>query len=81
MSQRSVEQTLGRLMTDEAFRRDFFRDPDRATRAAAHEHMPGEMNALTQAPRAMLAKLGARLADCICRLAVPDEPRDREHSQ
>ena len=81
MSQRSVEQALGRMVTDEAFRREFFRDPDRTSRAAGLELQPGEMSALRQAPRAMLAKLGARLADCICRLAVPEEPRHEEHSQ
>jgi hypothetical protein len=63
MSQRSVEQALGKMVTDEVFRREFFRDPDRAR---------PEVSALQRVPRVMLAQLGASLEDRICRLAIPE---------
>ena len=81
MSQRSVEQALGKMVTDEAFRRDFFRDPERTSLASGLDLSPAEVEALRRAPRAMLAKLGASLEDCICRLAMPDEPRQEGHSR
>jgi hypothetical protein len=80
MSQRSVEQALGKMVTDETFRRDFFRDPERTSLASGLELSSAEVDALRRAPRAMLAKLGASLEDCICRLAVPDEPGQEEHA-
>jgi hypothetical protein len=79
MSQRSVEQALGKMVTDEAFRRDFFRDPDRASLQTGLELSPAELSALTRVPPEILAKLGARLEDCICRLVVPEEPGPEEH--
>ncbi|MGH7347553.1 MAG: efflux RND transporter periplasmic adaptor subunit, partial [Candidatus Rokuibacteriota bacterium] len=78
MSQRSVEQALGKMITDESFRRDFFRDPERTSLASGLELSSAEVEALRRAPRVMLAKLGASLEDCICRLAVPGEPGQGE---
>lgn len=72
MSQSSVERTLGKLITDEMFRRAFFADPGRATRAAGLDLLPDELQALLRAPRKMLMALEARLEDRICRLAVPE---------
>ena len=71
MSQRVVEQVLGRLVTDEAFREAFFRDPDAATRAYARELTAAEIDALRQVPRGALATLCDRLDDRICRLRIP----------
>jgi hypothetical protein len=70
MSQRDVERTLGRLLTDEGFRDDFFLDPARACLALGIQLTPGELEALLRIPRSMLATLGARLDDRICRLLI-----------
>jgi hypothetical protein len=72
MSQRSVEQALGKMVTDEVFRREFFRDPDRASLEAGLDLSPTEVSALQRVPRVMLAQLGASLEDRICRLAIPE---------
>ena len=71
MSQRVVEQVLGRLVTDETFREAFFRDSAVAAAAYTPELTPAEMDALRQVPRSALAILCDRLDDRICRLAVP----------
>ncbi len=68
MSQRDVEWTLGRLLTDQDFRDDFFLDPARACLTLGIQLTPHEAEALLRVPRAALASLGARLDDRICRL-------------
>jgi hypothetical protein len=75
MSQRDVERTLGRLLTDEDFQEDFFRDPARACLPLGLQLTPQEVEALLRAPRPTLAHLGARLDDRICRLHV-DKSKD-----
>ena len=70
MSQRDVERTLGRLLTDEDFRDEFFLDPARACLTLGIELAPEELEALLQVPRSALASLGARLDDRICRLHI-----------
>jgi hypothetical protein len=70
MSQWDVERTLGRLLTDEGFREDFSLDPARACLALGIQLTPGELEALLRVPRSMLATLGARLDDRICRLHI-----------
>lgn len=72
MSQRSVERALGKLITDEMFRREFFTDPARATRAAGLDLLPDELSALTRVPRKILMAFEATLEDRICRLAIPE---------
>ena len=72
MSQRDVELTLGRLLTDAGFRRTFFRSPARAclelgVRLAAHE-----VDALLGLPPRQLATLAKLLDDRICRLDIDD---------
>ncbi len=50
MAQRSIEILLGRLITDEAFRTEFLRDPAGALRSfigAGHELTPVETAAVT----------------------------------
>lgn len=77
MSQRDVERTLGRLLTDERFRRDFHDDPMRACVALGLQLTDHELEALRATPHAALASLSSRLDDRICRLhvepAVPSE--------
>ena len=68
MSQRDVERTLGRLLTDQGFRDDFFRDPAHACLQVGIQLTPQQVEALLQAPRPALVSLGARLDDRICRL-------------
>jgi hypothetical protein len=68
MSQRDVERTLGRLLTDEGFQEDFFRDPARTCLLLGVHLAPQEVEALLRAPRPALASLGALLDDRICRL-------------
>jgi len=71
MSQRDVERTLGRLLTDQGFRDDFFRDPAQACLALGVHLTPREVEALLRLPRPALVSLGARLDDRICRLHIP----------
>ncbi len=70
MSQRDVERTLGRLLTDQGFRDEFFLEPARVYLALGLQLTPQEVEALLRAPRAALAGLGARLDDGICRLHI-----------
>jgi hypothetical protein len=70
MSQRDVERTLGRLLTDEGFQENFFRDPVRTCLLLGIQLAPQEIEALLRAPRPALASLGARLDDRICRLQI-----------
>lgn len=71
MSQQSVERALGKMVTDETFRSDFFTDPGRASLNAGLDLLPHEMDALRRVPRRMLDRLAARLDGRICRLLVP----------
>jgi hypothetical protein len=70
MSQRDVERTLGRLLTDEGFRDEFFLEPGRACLSLGIQLAPHELEALLRVPRPMLASLGARLDNRICRLYI-----------
>ena len=70
MSQRDVEQALGRLLTDEGFRDEFFLEPGRACLLLGIQLAPQEVEALLRVPRPALAGLGARLDDRICRLHI-----------
>ncbi len=70
MSQRDVERTLGRLLTDEAFRDEFFLYPARACLTLGIRLAPHEVEALLRVSRTMLTTLGDRLDDRICRLHI-----------
>jgi hypothetical protein len=70
MSQRAVEQAVGKLVTDEGFREAFFRDPAPASREAGLELSRAEIAALFGIPRQALSAFCACLDDRICRLFV-----------
>ena len=72
MSQRDVERTLGRLLTDAGFRRDFFRNPARACLELGVRLAPYEIEALLRVPPRGLASLAGQLDDRICRLHIED---------
>ena len=75
MSQRDVERALGRLVTDEEFRREFYQDPLCASVALGIRLTEEETQALVATPRSALAALAGCLDDRICRLHV-DKSRD-----
>lgn len=68
MSQRDVEWALGRLVTDEEFRREFYLDPPRACVALGIRLTEEEIQSLVATPRSVLADLASRLDDRICRV-------------
>jgi hypothetical protein len=70
MSQRDVERTLGRLLTDQDFRDEFFLDPARASLTLGIQLTADELEALLRIPPSAFATLGARLDDRICRLHI-----------
>ncbi len=70
MSQRDVERTLGRLLTDEDFRDEFFLEPGRACLPLGIQLTPHEVEALLRVPRPALANLAGRLDGRICRLHI-----------
>jgi hypothetical protein len=70
MSQRDVERTLGRLITDQGFRDDFFLDPARACLQVGIQLTPLEVEALLRVPYPAITSLAACLDDRICRLHI-----------
>jgi len=70
MSQRDVERTLGRLLTDQGFQDDFFLDPVHACLQVGIQLTPHEVEALLRVPRPALASLATCLDDRICRLHI-----------
>jgi hypothetical protein len=72
MSQRDVERTLGRLLTDAGFRRDFFRSPACACLESGLQLVAHEVEALLRVPPRRLASLAGQLDDRICRLDIDD---------
>lgn len=71
MSQRAVEQAVGKLVTDEGFREAFFRNPGPASLAAGLELSSAEIAALLGISRDALRRFCACLDDRICRLFIP----------
>ncbi len=78
MSQRAVERILGKLVTDEGFRDQFFRNPQDASLRIGADLSSEELEALRQIPRTALARFCACLDDRICRLHLPSQPTSQE---
>ena len=74
MSQCAVEQVLGKLLTNEDFRHEFFEDPQRACFLFGLKLSPVELEAVMQIPRTHLAALSQCLDDRIRRLHVAANP-------
>jgi hypothetical protein len=72
MSQRDVERTLGRLLTDAGFRRDFFRNPARTCLEVGVQLTAHEIEALLRVPPRRLTSLAGHLDHRICRLHIED---------
>ncbi len=79
MSQRDVERALGRLLTDHAFRQDFFDNPGGACLLLGLELAPSEIDALLRLPRPTLVDLAGRVDDRICRFH-PHRPDPSLHN-
>jgi hypothetical protein len=70
MGQGAVERALGKLLTDESFRDQFFNDPPAASFNAGLDLSRAELEALARLPKAALARFSRLLDDRICRLPV-----------
>ena len=77
MSQAAVEKALGKLLTDEGFRRRFFKDAVVASFAAGLELSRVELEALSRLSIEAVAKFSERLDQRICRLSLDEEERRR----
>ncbi|MGE3173789.1 MAG: Franean1_4349 family RiPP [Planctomycetota bacterium] len=71
MTQRDVERALGRLLTDELFRRAFRNDPALACRAAGFDLSQLELDALVALPSRVLERAGNKIDARIRRLSLP----------
>jgi hypothetical protein len=79
MSQRGVERTLGKLVTDPGFRELFLREPAAAALAIGVELTAEETAALLRIPPRALSELSTRLDDRICKLHISHEPIVEEY--
>ena len=80
MSQHAVERTLGKLLTDEAFRERFFTTPRVTAWAAGLRLSDIELAALSGLSRSALRSFSASLDPRICRLCLETEasPEERQ---
>ncbi len=77
MSQAAVERTLGKLVTDESFRRRFFQNPGAASFVTGLVLSRAEIDALSRVPIAALERFSACLDDRICRCPVATDKEDQ----
>jgi hypothetical protein len=81
MSQRAVEQVLGKMVTDEQFRDAFLVNPELATRQAGLPLARHEIAALRGISRDILDAFAAKLDGRICRFCVAARPEPTEPSR
>jgi hypothetical protein len=72
MSQAAVERTIGKLVTDEAFRTRFFQNPAGASFSAGLELTQCEAEALSRLSPEAVARFSASVDARICRLPVQE---------
>lgn len=82
MSQQAVEGILGRLITDEEFRGEFFRDPNAVCESQLKDQpTPQEVEALTHLDRLLLTQLARVLDPKIVRaVAIQRDLRPATHT-
>lgn len=78
MSQRGVERTLGRLVTDPGFRDAFFENPVEAGLHIGAELTQQEIEALLRVPPDALAEFSGCLDNRICRMHIRHEHVEQE---
>jgi len=80
MSQQAVEQTLGKLLTDQSFRERFFTAPRETVWATGLRLSDIELAALSGLSRSALRSFSASLDPRICRLRLATEssPEERQ---
>ena len=76
MSQISIEQVLGRLICDDAFRNDFYGAPERALRQLGLQLTRIELAALRTVERDVIELLAQRLDDRIRRAPLASPSTD-----
>jgi ribosomally synthesized peptide len=78
VTQDSVERTLGKLLTDEAFRERFFAAPAEACREAGLSLSSGELEALQRLSREALVRFGEDVDARISRPCLDRTGRGRD---
>jgi hypothetical protein len=76
VSQSALETALGKLICDEAFRRDFYRDAESAARHSGLHLTPVELTSLRRIKLSRLESVARDLDDRVKRAEAP-EPRRR----
>ena len=77
MSQRGLEDLLGRLITDKGFRRQFFEEPAARCAAERIEVTPRELDALLKLKENHIESFAKRLDPRIVRAVVDADTRAR----
>ncbi len=71
MSQRAVEAALGKLICDEAFRREFLTDPEGAVVRAGFQLTPIELSCVSKIDAAAIETFAVHIDDRIRRAEEP----------